>query len=220
MLGYHRALTYQGQRADMAPNIVRLFWTVYYIDKNMALLLGRASCIQDYDIDVPYPLSSEDPTKQAWDECFIVYLRLGRVQGQIYDRVYSVAALKLSPEHRAQNIAELAQELHQWRHRMYQVSKQNQFGFNSLAPLKTLEIDWSQVSEPGFMEVSKPTWDIMYYSLLTALLRGSSTATTSLSPEITSECFKAARAALQSHLLAFPKYQESNVVTTRDYANW
>ncbi|KAL4807613.1 hypothetical protein BDV18DRAFT_151590 [Aspergillus unguis] len=195
MLGYHRLRA----QSPEDPNIRRLFWTVYYIDKNMSLLLGRASCIQDYDIDVPYPSCTTDPSKRAWDECFLIFLTLGRIQGQIYDRVYSVAALKLSPETRAQNIAELAQELHTWRQRMDQ-------------------IDWSHIPDPGLIEVSKPTWDIMYYSLLTALLRGSSTASTT--PEISAECFAAARSALESHLRAFPIYQDASIVTAKDYANW
>ncbi|KAL4787931.1 hypothetical protein BJX76DRAFT_249584 [Aspergillus varians] len=199
MLGYHRALTYQNQRGATASNICRLFWTVYAIDKNMSLLLGRASCIQDYDIDVPYPVCAGDAAAKAWDESFIVYLSLGRVQGQIYDRVYSAAALKLAPEVRTQSIDELAQELHQWHHRMYQ-------------------IDWSDVNAPDLLQLSQPTWDIMYYSLLTSLLRGSSTSTTT--PEITSQCFKAARSALQSHLRSFPMYVESKVASARDYVNW
>ncbi|KAL2862729.1 Zn(II)2Cys6 transcription factor [Aspergillus lucknowensis] len=199
LLGYHRAVTYQNQKPDMASNMNRLFWTVYMLDKNMSLLLGRASCIQDYDIDAPYPKYSEDINKRAWDEGFVKYLTFARLQGQIYDRVYSAAALKFAPEVRAQNIESLAEELHQWRRAMDQ-------------------IDWSHVGAPELVELSKPAWDIIYYSVLTSLLRGLSTSTTN--PEINSQCFKAARCALQSHLRSFPMYCESTIVSIRDYANW
>ncbi|KAJ0418976.1 hypothetical protein BJY00DRAFT_172326 [Aspergillus carlsbadensis] len=199
VLGYHRAATYRDQKPDMAHNINRIFWSVYLVDKNMSLLLGRAPCIQDYDVDAPHPACSEDITVRPWDECLVLWVTLGRLQGQVYDRVYSAAALKFPQEVRNQNIQILAEELHQWR--------------CSLG-----EIDWSHVTFPELVEVSRPIWDIMYYSLLASLLRGSSTSTTS--PEITSQCFQAARSALQNHLRSFPMYCESNIVTVRDYANW
>ncbi|KAL2819148.1 hypothetical protein BJX63DRAFT_382501 [Aspergillus granulosus] len=199
MLGYHRAATYRDQRLNMAQNMSKIFWTVYFVDKNMSLLLGRASCIQDYDIDVPHPTCSKDPALRPWDEGFVAWLTLGRLQGQIYDRVYSAAALRLPQEVRNQNIQALAEELHQWRPRMD-------------------AIDWSHVNVPHLLQLSKPTWDIMYYSLLTSLLRGSSTSATA--PEITSQCFQAARSALQNHLLCFPIYCKSTIVSIRDYANW
>ncbi|KAL5335380.1 hypothetical protein BJX70DRAFT_390670 [Aspergillus crustosus] len=198
-LGYHRALTYQSLEPRLASNIARVFWTVYLLDKNMALVLGRASSIQDYDLDVPYPTCSEVPAVRPWDEGFVTYLTLGRLQGQIYERVYSAAALRTAPEVRAQQINNLAQELHQWHRRMY-------------------NIDFSQITAPHLLELSKPTWDIMYYSLLTSVLRGTSTSATA--PEITAPCFAAARSALQSHLRSFPMYSESDVVSVSDYANW
>ncbi|OJJ65052.1 hypothetical protein ASPSYDRAFT_39849 [Aspergillus sydowii CBS 593.65] len=201
VLGYHRSLTYQNQKADMASNICRLFWTVYLLDKNMSLLLGRASCIQDYDIDVPYPTCTGDLVTRAWDEGWIAFLSLGRLQGQIYDRVYSAAALKLAPEVRAHSINELAQELHQWHQRLYQV-----------------DFSHVQLKDPALLQMSQRTWDVTYYSVLTSLLRGSSTSPTT--PEITSQCFKAARSALETHLGFFPMCLESEYVSVRDYANW
>ncbi|KAL4878830.1 hypothetical protein BJY04DRAFT_194691 [Aspergillus karnatakaensis] len=198
-LGYHRALSYQSHDARMGANIARIFWTVYLLDKNMSLILGRAPSIQDYDVDVPYPTYSTDPIVRPWDEGFVTYIALGRVQGQTYERIYSAAALKTPLEIRTQHINNLAEELHQWYRRMY-------------------SIDFSTISAPHLLELSKPTWDIMYYSLLTQILRGTSTSTTS--PEITAQCFSAARSALQSHLRSFPMYSESDVVSVSDYANW
>lgn len=218
MLGYHRSVTYQNQKADVAANICRLFWTVYLLDKNMSLLLGRASCIQDYDIDVPYPACTGDLVTRAWDEGWIAFLSLGRLQGQIYDRVYSAAALKLAPEVRIHSINELAQELHQWHQQLYQVC--------SMQPdltiwlLTTPKVDFSNVKlkDPAILQMSQRTWDVTYYSVLTSLLRGSSTSPTT--PEITSQCFRAARSALETHLGFFPMCIDSEYVSVRDYANW
>lgn len=218
MLGYHRSITYQNQKADVAANICRLFWTVYLLDKNMSLLLGRASCIQDYDIDVPYPTCTGDLVTRAWDEGWIAFLSLGRLQGQIYDRVYSAAALKLAPEVRAHSINELAQELHQWHQRLYQVCSTKPD--LTIWLLTTAKVDFShvQLKDPALLQMSQRTWDVTYYSVLTSLLRGSSTSPTT--PEITSQCFKAARSALETHLGFFPMCLESEYVSVRDYANW
>ncbi|KAL4923484.1 Zn(II)2Cys6 transcription factor [Aspergillus undulatus] len=199
LLGYHRTATYQNLSRQTASNISRLFWMVYVVDKNMSLLLGRASCIQDYDVDVFIPPHSENPAIRPWDEVFVKNVTLGKLQGQIYDRIYSATALKSNPEVRIQHIQCLAEELHEWRRAVHQ-------------------IDFSRIKTPFILDLCRPTWDIMYYSILTSLLRGASTSTTA--PEITSQCFQAARSALQNHMRLFPVYVESTHMSASDYANW
>ncbi|KAL4944173.1 hypothetical protein BDV06DRAFT_233777 [Aspergillus oleicola] len=199
LLGYHRAATYQNLASRTASNISRLFWMVYVVEKNMSLLLGRASCIQDYDVDVGIPPHSEDPSIRPWDEVFVKNVTLGKLQGQIYDRIYSATALKTNPEIRIQYIQSLAQELHDWHRSVNQ-------------------IDFSQITATYILDLCRPTWDIMYYSILTSLLRGASTSITA--PEITSQCYQAARSALQSHMRLFPVYVESTHMSAGDYANW
>lgn len=93
-LGYHREVTYQNEQADRQEHMRRFFWTIYVFDKNMSLLQGHASNIQDFEIDAQYPIPSRNAATRPWDESFIVGIKLARIQGQIYDKLYSTAAVK------------------------------------------------------------------------------------------------------------------------------
>ena len=108
MLGYHREKTYQKDRTRNAEAMRRLFWTLYVFDKNTSLLWGRASCIQDFEVDAEYPALPTDSALRPWDVSFIVAIKLGKLQGQIYNSLYSVSALKLDRVERTHHINELA----------------------------------------------------------------------------------------------------------------
>jgi hypothetical protein len=123
MLGYHREFTYQNDRTGNAENTRRLFWTVYVFDKNMSLLLGRGSNIQDFEIDCRHPAFSTNPAFRPWDESFIMGIKLAKLQGQIYDRFYSAAALNLGSSDSVQHINELAASLEQWHAELEQVNE-------------------------------------------------------------------------------------------------
>ncbi|KAJ9267954.1 transcriptional regulator family: Fungal Specific TF [Paecilomyces variotii] len=149
-LGYHREITYQQPRTESSDNIRRLFWTVYAFDKNISLLLGRASRIQDFDIDAGYPEASSDPTLRPWDESFILGIKLASLQGQIYTALYSATGLKKSLSERSADISRLSSLLEQWR-------------------IELEEINSSGVNNPQVFHLSRGNWDIMFYSTLTAL---------------------------------------------------
>ncbi|KAH8424477.1 Zn(II)2Cys6 transcription factor [Aspergillus melleus] len=199
LLGYHREIMYLNRHAANARNMRRLFWTVYTFDRNVSLLMGRASCLQDIEIDTSHPELSADPAARPWDESFIMGIKMARLQGQIYSRLYSTAALAGDPAERAQHIRELATELHQW--------------FSELK-----EIDGSQVNHPQIYQLSRKNWDILYYSSLTSTLRASSASGSE--SEINSDCFKAARLALHGHLDCMPAYDETGYLSSVEYANW
>jgi len=111
ILGYHRERTYQNDRTVNAEAMRRLFWTLYVFDKNMSLLWGRASCIQDLEIDSQYPALPTDPALRPWDLSFLVAIKLAKLQGQIYNSLYSVSALKVGRTERTRHIDELAASL-------------------------------------------------------------------------------------------------------------
>ncbi|KPM45557.1 hypothetical protein AK830_g946 [Neonectria ditissima] len=199
MLGYHRETTYSNGRLENAENKRRIFWSLYLFDKNMSLILGHASKMQDFEIDAQYPCLSADPARIAWDKWFTMAIKLARVQGQIFDRLYSASALKAPVAVREERISELDTVLRQWR-------------------VDFEQIDGSRVNHPQVFALSSGHWDIMYYSTRTALLRASSTSGTG--SEITSECFHAARLSLESHLRCFSGLKKSAIVSDKKFANW
>ncbi|KAF4979220.1 hypothetical protein FZEAL_4529 [Fusarium zealandicum] len=198
MLGYHRETTHQKDQSGYSETKRRLFWSLYVFDKNVTILLGQTSKIQDFDVDSQYPTLSKDPTQRAWDEGFHLTIRLAKSQGQIFDRLYSAAALRASPTERKQSIDSLKLDMRRWRNDLDQ-------------------LDISQARYPEILNLSKNYWDIMYYSTLTSLLRAP--AAPAMGAEMSSECFQAARLSLHGHLRCFSGFHKSGLSEV-DFANW
>ncbi|RAH59273.1 hypothetical protein BO85DRAFT_418572 [Aspergillus piperis CBS 112811] len=198
-LGYHRETTYRNILSGKADNIRRLFWTIYVFDKNMALLLGRVSSMQGVKIDVRHPAISIDPGRRAWDESFIMGIRMAEFQDRIFTNLYNLATSIKDPSERKQLIQDLASDMEQWHSQLKQIDPE---GVNNL-----------QV-----FNMSRTNWDISFYSTLTMLLHASSTTGEEL--QISSRCFNAARNGLLAHLNSFPQYQSSKLLSDGEYFNW
>ncbi|KAH6890653.1 hypothetical protein B0T10DRAFT_537975 [Thelonectria olida] len=202
MLGYSRQSTYNKYDARTAENIKRVFWTLYTFDKNLSLLEGRVSYLQDCEIELGYPECSPNPAFRAWDESFVAGIKLAQLQGQIFHRLYLVGTLRISAPQRAQDVDELANDLRTW--------------YSDLG-----KIEGSGINHPQVYELSRRSWDIMYYSTLTLVLRA--TSLSGAATELNTQCFQAARSALSSHLTCFGKYESSEspgLLSESDYANW
>lgn len=136
VLGYHRERTYQNGRTRNAEAMRRLFWTLYVFDKNMSLLWGRASCFQDLEIDAKYPALPADPALRPWDESFLVAIKLGKLQGQIYNSLYSVSALKMGRVERTCHINELTGSMRCLQEELEHVS-------TPTSPVGRSTVDWN-----------------------------------------------------------------------------
>ncbi|KAJ1707538.1 fungal-specific transcription factor domain-containing protein [Aspergillus flavus] len=114
MLGYHREITYRSDNTGNSKNMRRLFWTTYVFEKHMSLYFGRASSVQDFDIDAQYPAITRDPAVRPWDESFVMGIRLAKLQGEIYDKLYSAEASQSSHPERMRRVHGLALDIQQW----------------------------------------------------------------------------------------------------------
>lgn len=88
----------------------RLFWSVYVTEKALSLRLGRASSIQDYDISLPTTfelLGDFEP----WRTIYPLWINLARIQGKVYEMLYSPAALRKPADERASYARQLAAEM-------------------------------------------------------------------------------------------------------------
>ncbi|KAG7286845.1 hypothetical protein NEMBOFW57_009162 [Staphylotrichum longicolle] len=144
MLEYHRERTYQSGRTRNAEAMRRLFWTLYVFDKNMSLLWRQASCFQDLEIDANYPALPADPALRPWDESFLVAIKLGKFQGQIYNSLYSVSALKMGRVERTCHIKELTGSMRRLQEE-----------------LEHMQIDSSQVCHSQIFELFRKHWGVM-----------------------------------------------------------
>ena len=111
-LGYHRYSTMKDDSEEERNCKIHVFWMIYMFDKTMSLRLGRASVIQDWDISLPF----FEENKKAEDglngkEMLAYWVKVGRVQGQTYEKLFSPAAFLRSPEERMRTAIELVNSL-------------------------------------------------------------------------------------------------------------
>ncbi|KAI9149936.1 Leptomycin B resistance protein pmd1 [Paramyrothecium foliicola] len=72
----------------------KLFWSLYILEKNLSMQLGRSSTLRDHDITMP--LEDVRLSSQWGNSLRTVspnWLRLAQVEGRIYDELYSPRAL-------------------------------------------------------------------------------------------------------------------------------
>jgi len=98
-LGYHRL--YPQKETNQAPQAAQasLFWTVYKLEKGLSLRFSRSSNIRDAEITLPLDL--HEPRGN----------RLGRIQGNVYDQLYSPEGLSRPDDERGRMAEALAREL-------------------------------------------------------------------------------------------------------------
>lgn len=120
-LGYHRKSSMKNDTPEVAEDKRQVFWTYYMVDKNLSLNMGYAPTIQDYDVDVEYFSCSPDPGIAPWDKAALAMIEMSRLQGLIYERLYSRQALHSSHEAKAQVIDDLFPRLQRWHQEWSQV---------------------------------------------------------------------------------------------------
>ncbi|TVY94522.1 putative transcriptional regulatory protein [Lachnellula willkommii] len=113
-LGYHRESEVARGPPDLADAKRHVFWMLYMIDKIMSLNLGRASSFPDYDIDVEVFSPNPNPSFWAWDKVLMAFIELCKLQGQMYDELYSARARRQPPEMRSRLIQERSASLFAW----------------------------------------------------------------------------------------------------------
>lgn len=109
-LGYHRYSTMTADTEPERQDKIITFWSLYLLDRSVALRLGRAPAIQDYDISLPYPSPSAKCSTEVAG-LFGYWLDVARVQGKITEKLYSPGALSRPQEERFHSAAQLEVEL-------------------------------------------------------------------------------------------------------------
>lgn len=87
-----------------------IFWNIYVLDKCLSLSFGRSTCLPDFDCDVELPEDHGSP----YFGNFMALILLAKIQSNIYVRLYSASAVRLTDEERAKVITELDAELRKW----------------------------------------------------------------------------------------------------------
>uniref|UniRef100_A0A8H7N1E8 Xylanolytic transcriptional activator regulatory domain-containing protein n=1 Tax=Bionectria ochroleuca TaxID=29856 RepID=A0A8H7N1E8_BIOOC len=100
-LGYHRSPPgSRGTITSLRASQERLFWSVYRLDKGLSLRFGRAPNILDTEITLPFEQDLPRP------------VRVARIQGDVYEQLYSPAAISVANNTtRIQHAEQLAEQL-------------------------------------------------------------------------------------------------------------
>ncbi|KAJ4984606.1 fungal specific transcription factor domain-containing protein [Stagonosporopsis vannaccii] len=114
-LGYHRYQTFQNDEEEERNSKVHLFWMIYMFDKQLSLRLGRASVIQDWDMSLPLITSTPSPAAMALgaSQMMAYWIKIAKVQGQTYEKLFSPAAFLRSPEDRLSTAVDLINAMNQ-----------------------------------------------------------------------------------------------------------
>ncbi len=123
ILGYHRQMVIARDPPKLAEMKRQFFWMLYMMDKALSLNLGRTSCFPDYDIDVDLCTPSTNPKFRPWDQAMVAFVEFSRLQGCMYDDLYSAKARRQQPEVRSRAIEELSSRFSSWHKSFKVVSK-------------------------------------------------------------------------------------------------
>ncbi|KAL0941544.1 C6 transcription factor [Colletotrichum truncatum] len=108
-LGYHRSRPARpGQDGSLQPLQIKLFWSVYNLDKGLSLQLDRPPNFRDADITLPF--DTADETQGT---------RLARIQGKVYDQLYSPAGLSRPDDERGRDAEVLANQMREIIHEVH-----------------------------------------------------------------------------------------------------
>ncbi|KAL6233937.1 hypothetical protein BDW75DRAFT_176375 [Aspergillus navahoensis] len=198
-LGFHQMPSIENVGAKEKQRRLTLFWSIYCMDRALALRLGRAATIPDYDIDVP--ITFEGDAAGIYKSAQVLWIELARIQGLVYQKLYSPAALRQDEVARVAEARRLAAEM---QDRVMKPFKSLYSTLEDLNPIERLYIRCDEVCR---------------LSVLTLIYRA-------IPPQVDTpgtfakECIEAARSALQAHKSSMSLLTEANEATKLSYLHW
>ncbi|KAK1145234.1 hypothetical protein N8T08_004387 [Aspergillus melleus] len=198
-LGFHRSSTLKDDDSPAAEAKRHVFWSLYTIDKNISLNIGFTSHFQDHDIDADLFRPSNKPTQHPWDLMAIVTVEFAAIQGRVFDQLYSVGAINETDEKRARAVQQLSLDLIAVRDRLVAIDVSSGLYADSLHGMAACA-------------------DFIAYSVMTVIYRAQSRPTDAMA--VSSQCYEAARLALDSHLKCFGFFRGRQTHKQMEYVNW
>lgn len=85
--GFHRVETLKKEAPDVAQLKTTLFFTVYTLEKTLALRLGRASVINDCDISIRPEMNFSGYTHVLETAFPTLWVKVSSLQGRTYEQL-------------------------------------------------------------------------------------------------------------------------------------
>ncbi|KAM5469780.1 hypothetical protein MauCBS54593_004334 [Microsporum audouinii] len=201
-LGYHRSVSTEDDKPEDVRVKEFLFWFIYSMDRSLSLCLGRAALLPDYDIALPYPSLSPDPSLRPWHILFRYWLDCSKITGEVYEHLYSVKGVSSSAEVRAKKVYELSFRLREWRDQI-------------------IAIDTDEAYHKAHIQWIVPASELTYNLMATIIQRAAPTAQPPETPSgLNLQCVQAARKALQIHQQIFLSLEKADSFFFSGYITW
>ncbi|KAL8932766.1 MAG: hypothetical protein Q9216_006687 [Gyalolechia sp. 2 TL-2023] len=196
--GYHRLVKKSGDREQRQKRVI--FWLIYVMDRALALNLGRAPNIQEYDIQtdrLSYPADMDGPMGFF----HVCWIDVSELQGQIYLQLYSAHAQTQSMELRVRIAKQLAT-------RCLEIRSTMQLPQKGTIPVVREVHETFQAQE------------IIFQSLLTMIYRVIPPANSSHPLQFGDDCIHSARTALTLHNKAWSEIAGLENDDWRIFIHW
>lgn len=205
-----------GSSSVLSDKKAILFWFSYMLDRGLALRLGRAPTIQDFDVTLPRVIGQVN-APDMWKEVLRLWIAHADIQGQIYERLYSPSSLGHPVGQRVETARRLAARLKVIAEQALLIRT------TEMGKLKVGGGDggsWADARKATVMEMVMKSDQVSFLSSLTLVYRaipagvgghGFST--------FTPECIETARLAMQTHEECM-KLMGSNLWVAASYIHW
>ncbi|KAF3759989.1 hypothetical protein M406DRAFT_95615 [Cryphonectria parasitica EP155] len=216
-LGYHRVtggtVGADGSEPSSVTTVLDdkkaiLFWFSYMLDRGLALRLGRAPIIQDFDVTLPRVIGRVNAT-EMWKEVLRLWIAHADVQGQIYERLYSPASLAHPPARRADAARTLAARLK---------IIEEQASLLRTGDINRHARDGTDARKVVVAEMVMKSDQVSFLSSLTLVYRAIPSRFPGAST-FAGECIDTARLAMQTHEECM-KLMGSNLWVAASYIHW
>lgn len=195
-----------------------LFWFSYMLDRGLALRLGRAPTIQDFDVTLPRVIGQVN-APDMWKEVLRLWIAHADIQGQIYERLYSPSSLGHPVGQRVETARRLAGRLKMIAEQALLI-RSTEMGKLKAGAAAEGGGSWADARKATVMEMVMKSDQVSFLSSLTLVYRaipagvgghGFST--------FTPECIETARLAMQTHEECM-KLMGSNLWVAASYIHW
>jgi hypothetical protein len=190
-LGYHRESSMRNDSHEKRGRKMLLFWYTYVYEKSLSLRFGRASSLPDFDITIPSSLDIIQAPEPFRDMIYC-YIRHARVQGRVYELLYSPAALSQAAQSRVDHAQVLAQEVQE----LIQYSRRLQFEWGQVDEGDHLASRSSLLIAKSILALVLKANEVLFFGTLTLIYRAMPSEATN---SFNTECIEAARETMRNH---------------------
>ena len=112
-MGLHQQVDSTSDRDTSEAERINLFWTLFIMDKQLALMSGKSCHLQGFDCDVPLP-SSETTSDMPLRDHWVAAIKIAFINEDIYRNLYSAESARASDAQHQRRVELLIQKLRNW----------------------------------------------------------------------------------------------------------